>query len=212
MSGGTGPMPGTTIWLVCHAANAALRAGTFPRAPDAGGNEEEHTLDARACEAIDAWRTHWQALLVSADDAAPRALTSPAAIARASAQAAGFAPERTDALADAAYGAWQGQRLADVARDAPEALAAWTHDPGFRPPGGGESFDDVRARVAAWLDALPETEKTIVTFTHAPVIRAAILHALDAPSASFRRVEIAPLAVTTLRRSLQGWTWVASLP
>ncbi|WP_322057671.1 histidine phosphatase family protein [Paraburkholderia sp. J63] len=202
-------MPGTTIWLVCHAADAALRAGTFPRAPDADDNEEEHTLDARAGEAIDAWRARWQTLLVSADAAALRALTSPAAIARASAQAAGFVPERADALTDAAYGAWQGRRLADVAREAPEALAAWTRDPAFRPPGGGESFDGVRSRVAAWLDALPEAEKTVVAFTHAPVIRAAVLHALDAPSASFRRVEIAPLSVTVLRRTTQGWVWLA---
>lgn len=209
MSGGNGPMPGTTIWLVCHAADAALRTGTFPRTPDAGGNEEGQTLDARACEAIDAWRRRWQTVLVNAAAAAPRALTSPAAIARASAQAAGFVPERVDALADAAYGAWQGQRLADVAREAPEALAAWTRDPAFRPPGGGESFDDVRSRVAVWLDALPEAEKTIVAFTHAPVIRAAVLHALDAPSASFRRVEIAPLSVVALRRTTQGWVWLA---
>lgn len=206
------PMRATTIWLVCHAADAALRSGTFPRAPEVGDNDAAHALDGRAREAVEAWRARWQARLVGADGEPPRALTSPAAIARASAHAAGFAAERTDALADAAYGAWQGRRLTDVAREAPEALAAWTRDPAFRPPGGGASFDDVRSRVAAWLDALPAAEQTIVTFTHAPVIRAAVLHALDAPSSSFRRVEIAPLAVTALRRSPQGWVWVASLP
>ncbi|QBQ97281.1 histidine phosphatase family protein [Paraburkholderia pallida] len=204
-------MPGTTVWLVCHAANAALRSGTFPRAPG-GDNDETETLDARAVEAIEAWRVRWQARLVGANGDAPHALMSPAAIACASAQAAGFTAGRTDALADAAYGAWQGRRLTDVAHEAPEALAAWTRDPAFRPPGGGESFDDVRSRVAAWLDALPEAETTIVAFTHAPVIRAAILRALSAPSASFRHLEIAPLAVTALRRSAQGWVWMAALP
>ncbi|MFD1555838.1 histidine phosphatase family protein [Paraburkholderia silviterrae] len=204
-------MPGTTVWLVCHAANAALRAGTFPRTPG-GDNREEEAFDARAIEAIEAWRARWQARFAGADGQAPRALTSPAAIARASAQAAGFAAERVDALADAAYGVWQGLRLANVAREQPDALAAWTRDPAFRPPGGGESFDGVRSRVGAWLDALPEAEKTVVAFTHAPVIRAAILHALSAPSASFRHLEIAPLAVTALRRSAQGWAWIAALP
>lgn len=205
-------MRATTVWLVCHAADAALRSGTFPRAPEAGDTEATQTLDARARAAVEAWRARWPARLVGVDGGPPRALTSPAAIARASAQAAGFAAECAAALADAAYGAWQGRRLADVARETPEALAAWTRDPAFRPPGGGASFDDVRSRVAAWLDALADTERTIVAFTHAPVIRAAILHALDAPSASFGRVEIAPLAVTTLRRSPHGWVWVASLP
>lgn len=204
-------MPETTVWLVCHAADAALRAGTFPRAPGADHDEDE-ALDARAIEAIDAWRVHWQARLAGVDAEAPLALASPAAIARASARAAGFAPEHTDALADAHYGAWSGRRLADVAREAPEALAAWTRDPAFKPPGGGESFDDVRRRVASWLGSLSCAEKTIVAFTHAPVIRAAILHALNAPSASFRQVEIAPLSVTALRRSRQGWGWVAARP
>ncbi|HKT95175.1 MAG TPA: histidine phosphatase family protein [Paraburkholderia sp.] len=207
-------MQATTVWLVCHAADAALRSGTFPRAPEVAENEEAEeaqALDARASEAIEAWRARWQARFVGVDGEAPRALTSPAAIARSSAQAAGFAPERADALANAAYGAWQGRRLTDIAREAPEALAAWTRDPAFRPPGGGESFDEVRSRVAAWLDALPEAEKAIVAFTHAPVIRAALLHALGAPSASFWRVEIAPLSVTALKRSPQGWVWVAPL-
>src|SRR5215469_5257078 len=144
----------TTVWLVSHATNAAMRAGTFPRAPGVGADEVE-ALDARAIEAIGAWRERWQERLAGASGQVPRALTSPAAIARASAQAAGFEAVSADALADTCYGAWQGQRLTDLAREAPEALAAWTRDPAFRPPGGGESFDDVRARVGAWLDTVP---------------------------------------------------------
>ncbi|MDR3098547.1 MAG: histidine phosphatase family protein [Paraburkholderia sp.] len=211
------PMPETTVWLVCHAADAAMRAGTFPRAPGAdhhADEDETRALDARAIAAIDAWRAQWHARLAplaGADGQAPLVLTSPAALARASARAAGFAAGRVEALSDAHYGTWQGQRLTDVAREAPEALAAWTRDPAFRPPGGGQSFDDVRQRVAAWLDALADAQRTVVAFTHAPVIRAAILHALGASSASFRHLEIAPLSVTALRRSPQGWVWVAAL-
>jgi broad specificity phosphatase PhoE len=204
----------TTLWLVSHAASAAMRAGTFPRAPGEGANEVE-ALDERAIEAIGAWRERWRTQLDGAGGtggAAPRALTSPAAIARASAQAAGFEAASANALADAFYGAWQGQRLTELAREAPDALAAWTRDPSFRPPGGGESFDDVRARVGAWLNTLPATDETIVAFTHASVIRAAILYALDAPSTAFRALEIAPLSVTALRRSAHGWVWLAASP
>ncbi|SDC41728.1 histidine phosphatase family protein [Paraburkholderia lycopersici] len=201
----------TTVWLVSHAANAALRSGIFPHARASGGDAGQ-ALDARAIEALDAWRARWHVRLADGDGgAAPRVLTSPAAIARASAQAAGFHDAaQSDALADAAYGAWQGKRLMDLARDAPEALAAWTRDPGFRPPGGGESFDDVRLRVSAWLDAHAHSERRVVAFTHATVIRAAILHALGAPSACFRSVDIAPLAVTALRRAPHGWIWGAA--
>ncbi|WP_322032908.1 histidine phosphatase family protein [Paraburkholderia sp. J76] len=202
----------TTVWLVSHAANAALRAGTFPRAPVAGDDADE-ALDARSIEALAAWRERWSARLLRGerDGEAPRALTSPAAIARASAHATGFAAAAScNALADTVFGAWQGKRLADLAREAPEALEAWTRDPSFRPPGGGESFDDVRARVGAWLDAMPEAGPDLIAFTHSSVMRAAILHALGAPSASFRAIEIAPLRVAALRRAQHGWVWLAA--
>ncbi|MCP3707551.1 histidine phosphatase family protein [Paraburkholderia sp. CNPSo 3274] len=201
----------TIVWLVSHAASAALRSGTFPQAPVAGDDAEE-ALDARALEALAAWRERWHARLAGGNRNAevPRAFTSPAAIARASAHAAGFAGATpADALAETAFGAWQGQRLTDLAREVPEALAAWTRDPGFRPPGGGESFDDVRTRVGAWLDAVPDSGHNLIAFTHASVIRAAILHALGALSSSFRSIEIAPLSVTALRRMQHGWVWLA---
>ncbi|WP_028204759.1 histidine phosphatase family protein [Paraburkholderia nodosa] len=203
----------TTVWLVSHAANAALRSGTFPQAPVAGDHAEE-ALDARALEALAAWRERWHARLAGGNrnGEAPRALTSPAAIARASARAAGFAGATpSDALAETAFGAWQGKRLADLAREAPEALAAWTRDPGFRPPAGGESFDDVRTRVGAWLDGVPDSGHNLIAFTHASVIRASILHALGAPSSGFRSIEIAPLSVTALRRMQHGWVWLAAV-
>jgi broad specificity phosphatase PhoE len=201
----------TKVWLVSHAANADLRAGVMGAAAPASSDELE-TLDARATDAIEAWRVRWQAF-IAADNNVPRVLTSPAPVARASAVAAGFDAHIENALADTAYGAWAGRRLNDVARDTPEALAAWTRDPAFRPPGGGESFDDVRKRVGAWLDALPtgdNADAPVIAFTHASVIRAAVLHALGAPSATFRQLEIAPLSVTMLRRSAQGWMWVAA--
>lgn len=202
----------TTVWLVSHAANAALRSGTFPRAPVAGDDAEE-ALDARALEALAAWRERWHARLGGGErnGEALRALTSPAAIARASARAAGFAGATPgDALADTAFGAWQGKRIADLAHEAPEALAAWTRDPAFRPP-GGESFDDVRARVSAWLDAIPDSGPDVIAFTHASAMRAAILHALGAASSAFRSIEIAPLSVTALRRTQRGWVWLAAM-
>jgi broad specificity phosphatase PhoE len=202
----------TKVWLVSHAANADLRAGVMGLAAS-GSSDELEALDARATDAIEAWRARWQAF-IAADGNTPRVLTSPAPVARASAAAAGFDAQIENALADTAYGTWAGCRLNDIARDTPDALAAWTRDPAFRPPGGGESFDGVCKRVGAWLDALPASgdnaNAPVVSFTHASVIRAAVLHALGAPSGLFRQLEIAPLSVTTLRRSAQGWVWVAA--
>jgi broad specificity phosphatase PhoE len=209
------PMTSTTLWLVMHAADAALRAGTFAQTDvhDAHSATLDtlDALDARAEADVSAWRAHWLTRLADGTPAAT--LTSPAALARATARAAGFDTDvRTEAaLAETHYGDWSGRRLIDVAHAAPDALAAWTRDPAFRPP-GGESFDAVRARVGAWLDALNTLDMPghVVAFTHASVIRAALLHALGAPSASFRQIEIAPLSVTALRRTPGGWTWLAA--
>ncbi len=207
----------TKVWLVSHAANADLRAGVL--AAEAGSREGFETLDARAIAAVKTWRTRWLESIAGSGDA-PLVLTSPAPVARASASAAGFEAQIENALAQTAYGAWAGCRLNDIAQNTPDALAAWTHDPSFRPPGGGESFDDLRKRVGVWLDALPaagdqgnqgnQGNAPVIAFTHASVIRAAVLHALGAPSATFLQLEIAPLSVTALRRSAQGWVWVAA--
>ncbi|MDI7065210.1 histidine phosphatase family protein, partial [Klebsiella pneumoniae] len=53
----------------------------------------------------------------------------------------------------------------------------------------------------------PQNAQNVVAVTHAPVIRAAIVHALGASPAIFSRIEIAPLSMIELRRSRCGWIW-----
>jgi broad specificity phosphatase PhoE len=118
------------------------------------------------------------------------------------------------ALSDVDYGLWRGQRLNDLAAQAPDALAAWTHDPDATPH-GGESFSQVVKRIGEWLDAIdvaPDSASQavhdVVAVTHAPLVRAAIVHVLGTSPAVFSRIEIRPLAVVELQRSQRrGWTW-----
>jgi hypothetical protein len=63
----------------------------------------------------------------------------------------------------------------------------------------------VYQRVGSWLDTLEGGD--IIALTHAPVIRAAILFAVQAPLASFNRIEIPPLTSFELRRAGHGWRW-----
>ncbi|HEX7932203.1 MAG TPA: histidine phosphatase family protein, partial [Paraburkholderia sp.] len=145
------------------------------------------------------------------------AFVSPAVCARDTASALGFTATVEPGLADLDYGAWRGLRLADLAADMPDELAAWTRDPEAAPH-GGESFGQLVKRIGEWLDALnvaPDCAtnhtRDIVAVTHAPVMRAAIVHVLGASPAIYSRIEIAPLAVVTLQRSQQrGWTWQPS--
>jgi broad specificity phosphatase PhoE len=50
------------------------------------------------------------------------------------------------ALRERHFGAWEGRRPADLARDDPDAWGRMWHEPGFAPP-GGESLDAVAGRV-----------------------------------------------------------------
>jgi broad specificity phosphatase PhoE len=184
----------TQLLLVSHAPSAAMRAGRFPA---------DDPLDDRGRAEILAAR----ARLRLPDNAA--AFVSPAICARDTAMALGLTATVAAGLADLDYGQWRGKRLAELATEAPQDLAAWTRDPEAAPH-GGESFSQLVKRVGQWLDARSgaagET-RTMVAVTHAPVIRAAIIHVLGVSPAVFPRIEIAPLTLIELRRSTRGWTW-----
>ena len=190
------------LLLISHASTPAMRAGRFPA---------DDPLDARGIAEAAAARTR----LSIPDDAA--VFVSPAVCARdtASALGLGAAALVDEGLADMNYGLWHGRRLADLAVEAPDDLAAWTYDPDAAAH-GGESFSQLVKRVGQWLDALndalskgviPGNTQNVVAVTHASVIRAAIVHGLGASPAVFPRIEIAPLSMVELRRSRRGWTW-----
>jgi broad specificity phosphatase PhoE len=181
----------TRLLLISHPATAAQRKGAFP---------DDDPLDARAVEEAAAFRASNAHRL-----GARLAFSSPAACARDTASTLGLAANVEHALADVDYGRWRGRRLLELADDEPDALAAWTRDPSAAPP-GGESFDAVRLRVGAWLDAL-DKPGNVIAVTHAGVIRAALMHVLQMPSAAFTRIEVPPLAVVELQRNERGWTW-----
>ena len=197
------------LLLVSHASTAAQRAGRFPA---------DDPLDARGLAEAEAARTR----VALPDDAA--VFVSPAACARETALALGLAATIDDTLADMNYGSWQGRRLADLAVEAPDALAAWTCDPDAAPH-GGESFRQLVKRMGTWLDARhaalegtasspsnPNRAPHVVAITHATLLRAAVVHALGASPAVFPRIEIGPLSVIELRHSQRGWTWWPAAP
>ncbi|MFM0738875.1 histidine phosphatase family protein [Paraburkholderia xenovorans] len=183
----------TRLLLISHAATAAMRAGRFPA---------DDPLDARGVAETQAAAARMH--LSIAEDAT--AFTSPASCARETATTLSLKATVESRLADIDYGEWHGKRLADLAAEAPQDLAAWTRDPDAAAH-GGESFSQLVKRVGTWLDALSAPEE-IVGITHATVLRAAIIHALGASPAVFAHIEIAPLSLVELRRSVRGGEWV----
>jgi len=72
--------------------------------------------------------------------------------AEAVARAQGLTVQPLDGLLDISFGAWQGQRAAEVAQHSPDLLRAWEEAPHTVRFPGGESLADVRSRVVAALD------------------------------------------------------------
>ncbi|WP_306316958.1 MULTISPECIES: histidine phosphatase family protein [unclassified Streptomyces] len=107
-------------------------------------------------------------------------------------------------LRDVDMGGWDGRSLDEVAAAEPAALATWLSDPRSAPH-GGESLADLCARVDAWLTQLPEDTGRLTAVVEQGVARAAVLCALSAPTGSFWRIDVPPLATVQLTGRAGRW-------
>lgn len=181
----------TRITLICHGSTRATRSAAFP---------SDEPLEKPAVPT-----SGTLASLRRAD----RSWTSPALCARQTAAALALEATVDPDLRDCDYGRWAGRRLRDVEAEEPEAIAMWLTDV-TAAPHGGESFANVRRRIAAWLDQRIGENGHGVVVTHAAIIRCAILHAIGAPEPSFWHIDIAPSSSTELRHDGSRWRWRAA--
>lgn len=176
------------LTLVSHAMTDAMAAARFP------GDEPLNALGRRQAEAgaveLPRGASH---------------LTGPEQRTRQTAGLLGLAAAVDPLLADLDCGRWRGKRLQDVP---PGDLTIWLTDPA-RAPHGGESILDLAHRVGGWMAALTDNTSPAVAVTHPAVIRAAILHSLDAPPESFWRTDIAPASRIVLH--FRSGRWALSL-
>jgi broad specificity phosphatase PhoE len=112
-------------------------------------------------------------------------------------------------LRDCDYGKWSGQSFDDVCAREPDAVATWLRDT-TAAPHGGESLLALMQRVATWLAGELSQHRQSIVITHAAVIRAAIVHAIEATPQSFWRIDIAPLSCTRLSGNNGRWNLVAA--
>ncbi|MGC4747438.1 histidine phosphatase family protein [Micromonospora sp. DT201] len=188
-------MTPTSLRLVAHGHTTALRRARFGGTDD--GLDEGGLRAALAQARVESGRRGH----LSVDDAC---LSSPAAAATQTAYAFGLRPTIDAALADCDYGDWTGRSFEEIAVEQPQALHEWLSTPDSAPH-GGESVAAVRDRVGRWLDGQRARGQRIITVTHPLVIRVAIVHALDLPIATYRQVDVEPLAV--VRLTSQGARW-----
>jgi broad specificity phosphatase PhoE len=116
------------------------------------------------------------------------------------AKACGLAAEICDDLNDTDYGTWTFKTFDDAKKQAPDLFAAWFATPHLVRFPGGESLQDLAARVA---DALRmalarHRDETIVLVGHDSVNRALLLELLDLPLTAYWRIAQEPCCLNEI--------------
>ena len=183
----------TRVVLVRHGVTEFTEAG---RLDGRGGQDPDLTASGRQ----QAERAAGQvADLVG--DAETRVVTSALARAR---QTGAVIAERlgVGAVADPAwdeqsFGDWDGAAVVDLIRDEAEAFAALRDDPTYARP-GGESHEELMARVLAAWDEIVEGGGTVVIACHRKPILVVLAHVLGVPHDRLWRLAGAPGSLTAL--------------
>jgi broad specificity phosphatase PhoE len=105
-------------------------------------------------------------------------------------------------LREMSYGHWEGQLAADLPRIDPEGVAARARDWWHWRPQGGESYEDLTARVSAWLATV--TRDTVVS-SHGGVSRALRGAVVPVDRAEVPRLAVPQDRVLVLRRGSMSW-------
>jgi broad specificity phosphatase PhoE/ribonuclease HI len=102
-------------------------------------------------------------------------------------------------FAEMEFGRWDGLTFAEVSERHPDDLQAWLGATDVAPP-GGESFEDVRARVEAGLMRVLDAHagRTVVVLSHVTPIKTLVAGALGAPLTALYRMELTPASVTVI--------------
>lgn len=97
-------------------------------------------------------------------------------------------------------GDWEGRTYLEVKKEDPEDYKHWSNDPIQNAPPGGESIEDLYKRVQArMVDLIEENQgKSIALITHAGVIRAILVNALEMPVRNFWRLNISVGSVSKI--------------
>ncbi len=177
------------VLLVRHAPTTATRDAAFPADEPLDPHGQAATLTLRGLRA-------------------DHVLASPLRRCRETVEGAGWRLGGLDPRwAELDFGTWAGRSYDEVARDDPDALAAWQADPVATPPPDGETLQALADRTIDAVADLHDRPGTTAVVTSGGPIKVAVLHALGAPLDRLWNVDVAPLSVTELRpRPDGGWT------
>ena len=95
------------------------------------------------------------------------------------------------------FGDWDGASIPELVRDHPVELTAMREDPAYTRP-GGESHDQLAARVVAAFDRVVAAGGTTVVVCHRKPIMCVLAHVLGIPHDKVWRLAAAPGSLTAL--------------
>ncbi len=111
----------------------------------------------------------------------------------------GLHVETLEGFRECDFGQWDGLTLTEVRERWPEHLAEWLASMSIAPP-GGESFEQLRARVLVARQQVIESYpgEDVLVVAHVSPIKVLVGLAIDAPLTSMYRMELPPCSLTTL--------------
>jgi ribonuclease H / adenosylcobalamin/alpha-ribazole phosphatase len=114
--------------------------------------------------------------------------------------------------AEVRFGAWHGLTYGQIQDTWGTELLAWTGSLSAAPP-GGESLDDLVARVGAARERLVATHRgaAVVVVSHVGPLRATVSAALDGARAAFWQVRVSPASLSVVRCWDDGGMEVSAL-
>jgi phosphoserine phosphatase len=123
----------------------------------------------------------------------------------------GLTPISLEGLVDIDYGEWQGMTPDEAKAHWFSAVDLWYRAPDEIKIPGGESLQEVRARVATTLQTIcsAHPNDTVVLVGHDSVNRVILLHALDASLAHYWRIRQHPCAINELEGGENGFVIVS---
>ena len=114
------------------------------------------------------------------------------------AKVTGLTPIYDEAWYECNFGEWDGLSITEVQEKWPNEYTSWISSSAFTPP-GGESYDDLAARIEPAFDALAEKypNQKVVVVTHNGVIKQLASIVLEGNPNSLFHIDVSPCSISS---------------
>jgi broad specificity phosphatase PhoE len=104
------------------------------------------------------------------------------------------------------FGIWENRTFKDVEAETPKLLRNYWEDPGIHAPAGGESWNQVDARVSTFVDRFSHDQNDIIAVAHMGTILTQVRRARNESAYEAFAQKIHNLSVTCLEVHDGHWT------